>query len=183
MSSETLSVLNRLNNILFYFLHKKLTQINLKSRACPTMFLMKRGGVMTHIKHLKLAVIILFFSITGYAGDLSLEEEMKIIGAQFGVIAKAVNKAGAVSDQEIMAAKTIQRAVAGSALIYPDTADDDKLKVQYSQLMAQLMEKSLMMEDAIQAQISQNPQDLTAISGLLVEMNDLRREGHNEFKF
>ena len=48
--------------------------------------------------------------------------------------------------------------------------------------MAELNKYGLELEETIEVAMTQNPQDLTDVTTVFGDMNDLRRKGHDEFK-
>ena len=95
------------------------------------------------------------FSFNSFANNLTLDEEMSLMGKQFKKLAVAIKRTKKVSEVELEAINIMQSSIANSGLLFPETADSDDLRLLYSNLMWQLMAKSLEMEGLIKEQMNQ----------------------------
>ena len=131
------------------------------------------------MKNLLIMLTILFAQNAFAHGPLL--DAMKEMGASFKTVAIGL-QGGTMTSVELEASETLQMGIAKASLHYPATANTDPLKIKYSQWMAELNKLGLELEGAIEVAMAQNPQDLTEATRIFGEMNDLRREGHAEFK-
>ena len=122
------------------------------------------------------------FSFNSFANNLTLDEEMSLMGKQFKKLAVAIKRTKKVSEVELEAINIMQSSIANSGLLFPETADSDDLRLLYSNLMWQLMAKSLEMEGLIKEQMNQAQQDMVRLDEVLTQMGQLRKKGHSEFK-
>ena len=108
-------------------------------------------------------------------------DAMKEMGANFKTIAIGL-QSGELTTVELDASEDLQMAIADASLYYPSTADTDPLKIEYSKWMAELNKLGLELEVSIEEAMAMNPQDLSEVTKILGEMNDLRKKGHEKFK-
>lgn len=110
-----------------------------------------------------------------------LHDAMKEMGESFKLIGIGL-QSGEVTEAERDSSEELQMAISTASLHYPGTASTDSLKLEYSQWMAELMNLSLQLEEAIEIALSQKNQDLTTAIQIFSEMNELRKKGHAKFK-
>ena len=122
---------------------------------------------------------LLFVNFAQAEGDL--KTSMKSMGQQFGLIAQGL-RMKKITEVEMAAVEKMQRDIAESSLIQPDTATTTEDKLTYSTWMAELMEASFRLEDAMQAGMEQNPVDVADAVTVFGEMGELRKKGHTKFK-
>ncbi|MEM7646879.1 MAG: hypothetical protein AAF203_08225 [Pseudomonadota bacterium] len=127
------------------------------------------------------AMLFSFQTVFAQEEKSELALEMQVIGGEFRTIALAL-RSQKMTTTEVDASKKMQRAIANASLLFPENADTDELKLQYAVWMAELMKKSLALEDAITVQLAATPQVLADINQIFNEMNDLRKQGHGQFK-
>lgn len=131
------------------------------------------------MKNLLILLTVLFVQNSFAHGPFL--DAMKEMGESFKTIAIGLQR-GTVTSVKLEASESLQMGIAEASLYYPSTANTDPLKIKYSQWMAELNKLGLELEDAIEMAMAQNPQDLSETTRISGEMNDLRREGHAEFK-
>ena len=124
--------------------------------------------------------LFITFNLSAHSNN-DLAEEMKIIESQFKQIATSL-QSGQISTMDIEAAETLQKAIVTASLIYPKTADSDSLKLKYSEWMSELTDLALDIEQTMESEVNNDPQDLSASIELFRLMNELRKKGHAEFK-
>ncbi|MCJ8276983.1 MAG: hypothetical protein HRT44_05970 [Bdellovibrionales bacterium] len=132
------------------------------------------------MKKLASLIILLAFQ-ANFAQAADLKDIMKAMGGEFITIAIAM-QAGSVSETELAAVENLQKYASEAALVYPITADTDSQKLRYMELTAEMMNKALLLETAVEEALANDPTDLSQIQALFVEINELRQIGHNEFK-
>lgn len=123
---------------------------------------------------------IFLFSIHTYA-DTPLTAQMKDIGQQFKVLASGIQHKS-FTEVQLQAVIEMQKSVTDASLIYPETADTAELKAKYSMWMAELAKMVDTLKVQTEELLKQDPQDFTAVTQTLIEMNDLRKEAHNVLK-
>lgn len=132
------------------------------------------------MKKIILSVLTLVFTQGAWA-DSALTPVMKSMGDQFKVIAIGLQTKN-FGEVEMAAVEQLQRDSAAAALIYPETATTETLKLQYSVQMAELVQASLKLEDTVEIEAQVNPQVLAESFKVFSEINDIRKKGHAEFK-
>lgn len=132
------------------------------------------------MKKILLCLVAIFAVNTSFAED-DLKAVMKSMGEQFGVVAQGL-RTGKITDVELAAAEKMQRDIAAASLIQPETAVTTDDKLTYATWMAELMEASLRLEDTMEAGMEETPINLSAATAVFVEMNDIRKKGHTQFK-
>lgn len=110
-----------------------------------------------------------------------LLDAMKEMGVNFKAIAIGI-QSGKLTNTELDSSEKLQMAIVEASLHYPATANTDTLKIKYSKWMAELTKYSLELEESIETAMTQDPQDLSDVTTIFGDMNDLRRKGHDEFK-
>ncbi len=134
---------------------------------------------------MKKMIFTLFLAVnisTAFAHDNKpLAEAMKEMGVHFKTIAIALQK-GEMVESDLAASESLQYSIATANLYFPMSADTDALKLKYSGLMAELNKKALELESAIEVAMTKKPQELAPVLMLFQDMNELRKEGHDEFK-
>lgn len=128
--------------------------------------------------------IILLSLVFGFStanAQEELEASMKIIGQQFKIIATAI-QSKKVTEAEVQAVELMQKEIAVSSLVYPQTAKTDTAKLKYITWMAELQQMALNLEELIEAEMVKEVQDLSLVTSQFVDINELRKKGHDEFK-
>lgn len=129
-----------------------------------------------------LTTLILLFSVqVSFAQEVSLKEVMESIGNQFKTIAIAVQK-GEVKETDIDAMEDLQRLISQATQIYPNSAETVEQKLNYLELLNELMAKSLEIEDEAKLALTTSPQNLNTVKKLFAEINQIRQKGHEIFK-
>ena len=123
----------------------------------------------------------LIFSVQNATAQVKLADVMKSVGEQFKVIAVGLQTKN-ITEVEMASIEQLQRDVAAAALIFPDTATDDKLKLKYSTYMAELVQATLKLEDTVELEAQESPMVLTESLKVFTEINEIRKKGHAEFK-
>lgn len=132
---------------------------------------------------MKQLILLLAFATFGFSATANsdLQENMKLVGQSFRTIVMGI-QAQAMTELELEASKTLQRALTDSASIFPDTANTPELQLRYTDLMNQTIQKAQELEDHIETQLGQDPQDLSQVIATFGELNTLRQMSHSEFK-
>ncbi len=129
-----------------------------------------------------IATLLFIASTTTWAhSNNALAEEMKLVETHFKQIASSL-QGGVITLADIEASESLQKSIATAAQLYPTTATDDSLKVQYSQWMAELMDLSLDLEASLEEEVEKMDQNLTPSVEIFTLMNELRKKGHDAFK-
>ncbi len=128
-----------------------------------------------------LLIILVLVSAQSVLAHGPLLDAMKDMGTNFRIVAVGL-QSGVMTTTELEASEKLQMAIANASLHYPSTASTDALKIKYSKWMAELNKYGLELEETIEVAMTQNPQDLTDVTTVFGDMNDLRRKGHDEFK-
>ncbi len=129
-----------------------------------------------------IAILMLFFSMNAWAHtNNALAEEMKVIETQFKQIASSL-QAGKITLADVEASESLQKSIATAAQLYPTTATDDTLKLQYSGWMTELIDLALDLEEALEVEVAKADQDLTPSIEIFQLINELRKKGHDTFK-
>ena len=129
----------------------------------------------------KLLIVILICTAQTSLAHGPLLEAMKEMGVNFKTIAAGIQN-GKLTEAELDSSEKLQMAIADASLHYPAIANTDALKIKYLKWMAELSKNSLELEESIEIAMTKDPQDLTDVTFVFVEMNDLRKKGHDEFK-
>lgn len=127
---------------------------------------------------ISLVSVILMVSSAAQASELG--EIMKQVGNQFKILAQGLQTQN-ITAVELEACEAMQRLVADASLIMPAKAQTTELQLRYANLMAQLMQKNLLLEDQLEA-VVQGTGDVSAAFATFAAMNELRKEGHFDFK-
>lgn len=129
-------------------------------------------------------LFLIFFSITATSEEPSLQESMQVIGRNFAVIAQALFQENKIEESHLENITAIQTASTKGASQYPETANTDELKAEYSQMMNSLTQEALKMEEEMRKVLesSEEEQDLSICKQIYLRMSDLEREGHIKFR-
>ena len=128
-----------------------------------------------------LSILSVVFVFSNAQANDDLAASMEIIGEQFKIISTAI-QAKELTENELTAVETMQKEIAKSALLYPDNATTDELKIKYMTWMAELQQMALNLEELAETAMTQEVQDLANVTAQFVDINELRKKGHTIFK-
>ena len=132
------------------------------------------------MKKLFVSVLICFTAFAAQAND-DLEASMKIIGDQFKMIAKSLQTQN-VTETDVASAQLMINEIKVSSLIYPDTATTEDLKKAYDKYMSELLVMAEELRDLMQTVVATEQPNFQPLVDKFVEINELRKEAHDEFK-
>ena len=130
-------------------------------------------------KNILLLSTLIAFNFVHASEDLS--QAMKVMGQQFKTIGIALQKKS-VGQAELDAAEMLQVSILDSTQTFPDHVTTNELQERYLELMGMLDEKAQELRDAIEQEMNNDPQDIGRLMQIFMEMNQIRQQGHNEFK-
>lgn len=125
-------------------------------------------------------ITLLAFS-TALAQEVTLKETMKSLGQNFGAFAQSI-QAGQLQESDLELVENIQSFASQASLIYPETANTTELKLRYSELMAQLINKTLLLEKNVEEALVTDGTETSQARQTFIEINQIRQAGHQEFK-
>lgn len=133
-----------------------------------------------YMKIMTILLIILSVNIAT-AEVVKLKDLMEDMGFQFKKLAISIQSEG-LTNKDIETVEKLEEIMAESSLMYPFSVSTDAHKVRYSELNLKMIHRTLRLESAIRKALAESPQDLDLVNELFNEINEIRKEGHDEFK-
>ena len=124
-------------------------------------------------------LLVLSFSIA--SGEVvKLRDLMEEMEFQFKKLAISM-QSGELSQADVVTVEKLQAVMAESSMMYAFSVSTDAHKARYSELNIKMIHRTLLLETAIEEVLKQDSQDLEAVNDLFNEINEIRKEGHDEF--
>lgn len=129
-----------------------------------------------------LIILITIFSINIAGAEVpKLKTIMEEMGLYYKSLITSV-KSGELTQEDIVTIEKLQIAMVEGAAIYPFSVSTDTHKARYSEFNIQIIHKALLLESTAKEALKNTPQNLEGVNELIAEINELRKEGHEEFK-